>query len=403
MRRILDVSGSVTMRREELSVTLIGTLPPIRGISPYTSHLLAALDSLPDTEVEFIGFRSLYPRCLYPGRDVVDPVAEAPDFPGVRIRNLLAWYNPTSWVWAGVTCRGRIVHAQWWSYILAPVYVVVLTLARLRGRVVVLTLHNVAPHETSRWRRLMNRLVLRLADHYIVHAEQNRESLVRVHKRAPGRVSVVPHGILEVPRRGLTRAQARANLGLAENCRAVLFFGHIRPYKGLDTLLRAFQLVRGKVQGAVLLVAGVAWKDAEPPGRLIRDLGLESQVVASLRFVPEGEVETYFVACDVVALPYTHFDAQSGVGTLALSFGKPLVVTDVGGLPELVGDPRAVVPAADPEALAGAISAVLEDTELRARLEEKSRERARLFEWDNVGARTREVYASLMQSGDYPC
>ena len=107
------------------------------------------------------------------------------------------------------------------------------------------------------------------------------------------------------------------------------------------------------------------------------------------------EVEAFFVASDVVVLPYTHFDAQSGVGTLALSFGKPLVVTAVGGLPELAGDARAVVPPNDPEALAQAIKAVLEDAELRARLQEGSRKRARLFAWDNVAARTREVYAAL--------
>ena len=384
-----------TKKSRDLSVTLIGTLPPTRGLSPYTSHLLAALDSLPDIEIEFIGFRSLYPRRLYPGGDIVDPTAHAPDFPRVRIRNLLAWYNPFSWVWAGLTCRGRIIHAQWWSYILAPVYVVVLGLARLRRRRIVLTLHNVTPHETSRWRRLMNRLVLWLPHHFIVHSEQNKELLVSSLKCDPRRVSVVPHGTLSVPSTGLTRAQARAKLGLAEGCRAVLFFGHIRPYKGLDVLLRAFRLVSGVVEDAVLIMAGMPWADSEPPDRLIRDLGLEARVLTSFRFIPEGEVEAFFAASDVVVLPYTRFDAQSGAGTLALSFGKPLVVTAVGGLPELAGDARAVVPPNDPEALAQAIRAVLEDAELRARLQEESRKLARLFGWDNVAVKTREVYATL--------
>jgi len=389
------VKGASTKEDQELSVTLIGTLPPTRGISPYTSHLLAALRSLPDVEIEFIGFRSLYPRRLYPGGDIVDPTADVPDFRGVRIRNLLTWYNPVSWVWAGLTCRGHIVHAQWWSYILAPVYVVVLALARLRGRRIVLTLHNVTPHETSRWRRLMNRLVLWLPDHFIVHSDQNRELLLANLKCDPRRISVVPHGTLSVPNTGLTRAQARAKLGLGEDCRAVLFFGHIRPYKGLDILLRAFRLVSGMVKDAVLIVAGMPWADSEPPDRLIRELGLDARVLTSFRFIPQGEVEAFLVASDVVVLPYTHFDAQSGVGTLALSFGKPLVVTAVGGLPELAGDARAVVPPNDPEALAQAIKAVLEDSDLRARLQEESRKRARLFGWDNVAVKTREVYAAL--------
>jgi glycosyltransferase involved in cell wall biosynthesis len=174
-----------------------------------------------------------------------------------------------------------------------------------------------------------------------------------------------------------------------------LFFGHIRPYKGLDVLLRAFRLVSGVVEDAVLIMAGVPWADSEPPDRLIRDLGLEARVLTSFRFIPEGEVEAFFAASDVVVLPYTRFDAQSGAGTLALSFGKPLVVTAVGGLPELAGDARAVVPPNDPEALAQAIRAVLEDAELRARLQEESKKRARLFGWDNVAVKTREVYATL--------
>jgi glycosyltransferase involved in cell wall biosynthesis len=149
------------------------------------------------------------------------------------------------------------------------------------------------------------------------------------------------------------------------------------------------------VKDAVLIVAGMPWADSEPPDRLIRELGLDARVLTSFRFIPQGEVEAFLVASDVVVLPYTHFDAQSGVGTLALSFGKPLVVTAVGGLPELAGDARAVVPPNDPEALAQAIKAVLEDSDLRARLQEESRKRARLFGWDNVAVKTREVYAAL--------
>lgn len=378
-----------------LSITLIGTLPPLRGISPYTSHLLAALNSLPDTDIEFIGFRSLYPRRLYPGGEIVDRTARALDLLGVRVRTLLSWYNPISWVWAGLTCRGRVVHAQWWSYILAPIYIVLLSLAKLRGRRVVLTLHNVTPHETASWRRLMNRLVLWLPDRFIVHTEQNKERLLASLRRDRCRVSVIPHGTLRVPRTGLTQDQARAKLGLVPGCRAVLFFGHIRPYKGLDTLLRAFRLVCDRVEGAFLVVAGVPWADSEPLDRLVGELGLEGRVLMSLEFVPEEDVEAFFVASDLVVLPYTHFDAQSGVGTLALFFEKPLVVTEVGGLPELAGDARAIVPPGDAETLARAIVQVLEDAELRAKLRDESRRRARRFEWERVAASTRELYAAL--------
>ena len=117
----------------DLNVTLIGTLPPHMGVADYTAHLVGGLTQARGLSLEVIDFVSLYPRWMYPGGRVRDSTARPPQFPNVRIRKLLAWYNPLSWLWAGLTLRGRVVHAQWWSYVLAPVYLTVLALARLRG------------------------------------------------------------------------------------------------------------------------------------------------------------------------------------------------------------------------------------------------------------------------------
>jgi glycosyltransferase involved in cell wall biosynthesis len=383
-------------RRAALHVTMIGALPPWRGVAPYTRHLLEALEDVDDLDVEFIDFSSLYPRRLYPGGDPIDRKGRTGTFRRTRVRRLLAWYNPLSWVWAGLTLRGDIVHAQWWSPILAPVYAVVLGLARLRGRRVVITPHNVEPHERGLRQRWLFRSVLPLAHHFIVHSPRNAEALARRRLTGSGAISVVPHGILTVDgARDVSREAARAGLGLPREQPVVLTFGNIRPYKGLDVLLRAFRRLRDGGVEATLAVAGEPWGSFEPYRRLADELGLNGSLRTWLGFVPEEQASELFRAADVAVFPYRHFDAQSGAASLALSFGLPLVVSDVGGLPELVLDARAVVPPDDPEALAQALRAVVTDASLREKLAADSRRRAAELDWPASAARTAEVYAAV--------
>ena len=379
-----------------IAVTMIGTLPPWRGVAPYTHLLLQALESVGGLEIEFIDFTSLYPPRLYPGGDPVDRGAARPMFRRASVRRLLAWYNPLSWLWAGLTLRGSVVHAQWWSYVLAPVYLFVLALARLRGKRVLLTLHNVSPHDASGWRRWLYRSVFHLAHHFIVHAQRNADVLATVHPRAAGRITVVPLGLHSVAaREDLTREEARQRLALPSDRPVILAFGNIRPYKGLDVLLPAFRLVLDAGVEAALAIVGQPWEDFRRYERIIGRLELGPHVHTRLGYAPDEEVEAFFSAADVAVLPYTDFDAQSGAGTLALSFGLPLIVSDVGGLPELVDDSRAVVPPNSPAALAEAIRAVLTDEAFRARLAAGSRRRASELDWRQIARRTTDVYRLL--------
>ena len=350
-----------------LRVTLISTLPPSMGIADYTGHLVTSLAKLPDLSFDVIDFSSLYPRRLYPGRRVQDPTARPLHLPNVSVRKLLSWYNPLSWVWAGLSVRGDIVHAQWWSYVLAPMYAVVLSLARLRRKQVILTVHNVLPHEGGLLRRVMNRTVLGLAGGYIVH-DAKSEALLRQQVGSRKQIAVIPHGILEASGAPMGRDEARQALGLPPSARIILHFGNIRAYKGLDVLLRAFDVVRKDVPDAFLVIAGNPWEDWSRYQAIIDELELQPAVRTQLEFVPAEDVRKYFTAADVVVLPYLHFDAQSGVGARALYHGRALIVTDVGGLPELVADARAVVPAGDAGKLARAIADVLSDAALRERL-----------------------------------
>jgi glycosyltransferase involved in cell wall biosynthesis len=375
----------------------LGSLPPIKGVSAYTVHLLDALSQTGDVKLDVVSFRSIYPRFAYPGGDPDEPGATPPVLAGVRFRSGLTWYNPVSWLTAGLGSEGDVLHAQWWSYALAPVYLTVLGLARLRRKRVVLTVHNVEPHEDGWLKRRLNRLVFRFAHAYIVHSEQNRADLHRIVGGDDARITVLPHGVLETPRTGMTRADARARLGLPDDAKVVLCFGNIRPYKGVDVLLRAWPRVLAMIPDARLLIAGQLWGEWAPYAAILDELGITGSVDSRLGYVPSDQIEKYAVAADVVALPYTRFDAQSGAGARMLPFGRPLVVTDTGGLPQLVADPEAVVPPGDAEALAGALIRVLRDDELRERMGAGSLAIAGTLDWDRIAARTVSLYRSLLE------
>jgi glycosyltransferase involved in cell wall biosynthesis len=384
------------------AVSVIGTLPPIRGVSPYTEHLVTALSRTGLSSLEFVGFKAIYPRWAFPGGSTIERGATAPSLAGVRVRNGLRWYNPFGWALAGLTIRGDVVHAQWWSYALAPVYAVVLGLARLRGKRILITVHNVAPHEGGIVKRYFNRAVLRTGHHFIVHSHQNKEELQHVTGRRGDQIDVLPHGALAVPRTGLTQAEARARLGLpdAPASRVVLCFGHVRAYKGVDVLLRAFAEVARNDADVTLVIAGNPWGSFDHYASLIEDFGLAHRVRLFLDYVATPEIEAFFEAADAVVLPYTGFQAQSGVGALALHFGRALIVSDVGGLPDLVRQPACVVPPSNAPALASAIARLIRDDALRARAAGDSLALAAVYSWDAIAVDTVSLYRWLVSPGE---
>ena len=245
-----------------------------------------------------------------------------------------------------------------------------------RARVVFLC-HNVVPHESSRLDRFLSGIGLGAADAFLVQSRQDGADLDRIH---PGsRWAFNPHPVydwFEMAR--FDRESARAALSLRG--RVLLFFGLIRPYKGLDVLLRAFARVADELD-ATLLVVGEFY---EPRGRydaLIEDLGISARVRVVDRYVPNEDVEMYFKAADVATLPY-RTATQSGIVQTAYSFELPVIVTRVGGLPDVVRDGATgfVVPPEDPDALAGAIRRFYEE-DAAARFAEGIRSDLDRFSW----------------------
>ncbi len=379
-------------------VSLFGSLPPLKAISVYCWCLCEGLSRR--IPVECYSFKRLYPEWIYPGGTKDDdPEWDVRENENLAIHRSLTYYNPLSWLWCALRAKGRLVHAQWWSLPVGLVWIFVLGILRLRGRRILLTVHNVRFHETSFFDHIVRRAVFAMAHSFVVHCEENKQHLAEGMKIDPDRIHVVPMPVFDQycdP--SVTQAAARERIGLEAGRVAFLLFGNHRGYKGTDVFLRAAAgLPEEHRQRLKILIVGQTWGGlAEQYDALIAECGLEGQVLKFYGYVPMREVKYYFEASDVVALPYKHFAAQSGVGSLVLAFGKPLLVTRVGGLPTLVKRPEAIAEPDDMESLRAAIARLMDDEELRRQLAEDSKALAAERSWDAAADQMLAIYRSVM-------
>jgi glycosyltransferase involved in cell wall biosynthesis len=280
---------------------------------------------------------------------------------------------------------------------------------RMIGKKIVLTAHNVNAGKRDSNDSWLNRITLRtqyrLADHIFVHTEKMKQDLIEDFGVAENAVSVVPFGINNTaPQTSLGVREAKQRLGICDNERTILFFGSIRPYKGLAFLTEAFRKLVTEDDRYRLIIAGNPKKGCEDYvaqiQREIEDEDLRGRVVLNLGFIPDDETELYFKAADVVALPYTHV-FQSGVLFLAYSFGLPVVATDVGSFRQdiLEGETGFLCMPCDALELANTISKYFESDLFKTRECQRDwiREYAnRTHSWDTVGEITRTEYLELL-------
>jgi glycosyltransferase involved in cell wall biosynthesis len=311
------------------NVTMIGSLPPWKAITPYCREVFEGLRAEGES-VQFINWRNLYPKRFYPGGDPRDD-SEFPEESSVL--NVLTWWNPLSWLYAGYRIEGDIVHAQWWSFPLIPVYLTVLLIAKLRGKTVVLTVHDVTPHERSLPNIVLNQLIYPVADQFVVHSEENKRTLCSKYGVQRSQVTVISHPVIQsVPKKDVTMYTAKAELGIEQHRDVILSFGGIRDYKGIDTFLLDLADIVEENDDALLVIAGALWDDWDKYERVIHEQGLDDHVRADIGYIPDEQVEYYFAAADVVVFPYKNFEAQSGVASLCNYFGAYSIGFDRGGL-----------------------------------------------------------------------
>jgi glycosyltransferase involved in cell wall biosynthesis len=282
--------------------------------------------------------------------------------------------------------RPDVVHWQW-----APLPQVdrrALPLASAGARATVFTAHDVLPRRSASavglWRALYQG-----CDRVIVHSESGRERLVREVGLDAARIAVIPHGLLGEPAGDATPQPATGD--------TILFFGLLRPDKGLDTLIEALPAVIERVPTARLEIVGSPRMPVEPLRQRAEALGIADRITWDERFVSDDELAAAFGRAHVVALPYRWIEG-SGVMATALAHGVPVAATAVGGFPELMaahdlGEP---VPPDDPAAFAAALVTTLTDTDARRRATEGMARARRELGWDRVAERTEQVYAEAV-------
>jgi len=269
---------------------------------------------------------------------------------------------------------------------------------KLRKKPVVFTVHNVLPHERPNIYLALTRFLFKLGDHFIVHTTNNVEQLNQYYNISKSRISCIAHGTLDfhVKKRSAS-GSIRDTMGFDASHKIILFFGAIRPYKGLDTLIKSFSKVLIKFPETRLLIAGKLWEKWQPYETLIKSLEITDYVTTFLDYIPSGEVHKFFNSSDLVLLPYHRFDSQSGVGTTAIAFRKPLIVTRVGGLPDLVADKRYIVPPKDVKALSKAITNCIGDPNEMQAMSLSAAEISKNLSWSAIAKKTCDVYHRILK------
>ena len=372
-------------------IALVGPLAPWRGgLAQYLALLGEALARR--AAVRAVTFTRQYPDLLFPGGSQRDEQAERPRFP---VEPLLDSVGPRSWRRAAAHLErfapGAVL-LKWWMPFFAPAFASAVGPLRKRGTRVLLVCDNLVPHERRPFDRELTRWMLRNSDGYLVMSESVERDLAALKPGAPCRR--VPHPLYAQFDRGrFTRESARARLGLDPAAEVAVFFGYVRRYKGLDTLLAAWPLVRAR-RPVTLIVAGDFYEDPAPYRTQAAAAG-EGAVRLIEGYLPDAEVEALFKAADVVVLPY-HSATQSGVTHVAYALGVPVITTDVGGLAETVqpGESGLVVPPGDPAALAAAVVRFFAEG-LAPRLRAGVQALRAAHSWETLADRTVELIDAL--------
>lgn len=285
-----------------------------------------------------------------------------------------------------------VVHFQLSSF--PPFVLAMMLLLKIFVRpTIVVTVHNVVSHEASFADKHILLTIYRLSDRLIVHAQQNKDELIRLFQIPESKIQVIPHGNYLFAQKLNATSESPKEKGRFE----LLFFGYIRAYKGLDLLLKSLKIVTEQNPNVLLHVVGKPHESFEKYNQLIDALQLQPFVRLNLDYVPIEEVQAYFSRVDAVVLPYKRI-SQSGVIFLAYAFAKPVIATNIGGIPEVVenGKSGLLIPPNDSQALAEAILKLANHPEIAREMGAYAQELSRTkYSWEAIARRTWDLYDSM--------
>lgn len=334
------------------NVVLIGPVYPFKGgISHYTGLLYKALST--KYKVTLISYKMQYPKVLFKKeqRDYSNKAFE--------INTANYWINtanPINLIHCAKkinNLKPQLIIIQWWHPYFAPCYRILCDIVHCKN--ILFICHNVFPHQRFIMDKLLTRWCLKKGKFFIIQSEKDREDLLSINRNAKYQLAVHPtYNAFKIS--NISKEKAREILNIDYTSKVLLFFGFVRPYKGLKNLLYAVSLLKTTLDDFELWIVGDFENDKIVYLELIERLGIQDYIHIVDGYVSDVEVEKYFSSCDLVVLPYESA-TQSGIVQIAYGFYKPVVATNVGGLPEVVinGTTGYTVDPSEPELLADAI------------------------------------------------
>ena len=368
-----------------MKVVILGTAWPYRGGLAAFNERLAREYQQHGHEVEIVTFTLQYPSFLFPGKT---QYSDEPAPEGLKITRMLNAVNPFSWLRTGLYIRRQrpdLLLTKFWLPFMAPALGTVNRVAKRKGLRRVSILDNLVPHEKRPGDKLFAKYFVRSIDGMVAMSRSVLADADLFDPRHLKPRTFCPHPLYDHYGAAMPASEARKAIGLPAEGRYVLFFGFIREYKGLDLLLKAMSDERLEKMRVKLIVAGEFYGDPKPYHDLIGRLDIGDRVALHTDFIPDHEVNRYFCAADIVAQPYKSA-TQSGVSQIAYNFERPMLVTNVGGLPEIVPDGKAgFVVEPDPQAIADALVRYY-DEGWEQRLTDGVRDEKRKYLWSNFTA-----------------
>ncbi len=313
-------------------IIIIGPAFPYRGGIANFNNALAKTYYKRGDDVIVISFSLQYPSFLFPGTTQYEK-GNPPE--GLKIKRLINSINPFNWIRVAKKINKEnpdLVIIRYWLPFMAPCLGTIANLLNKKIKILAIT-DNIIPHEKRIGDYFLTKYFIRSCDAFLTLSSSVLDELNKFTKSSFKKF--IPHPIYDIFGRSINKEKALISLGLNPKDKHLLFFGFVRKYKGLDLLLNAMADDRILSMGIKLIIAGEFYDDEIDYTNLIKKLGIEKNIILKSDFIPADKVKNYFCAADMITQTY-RTATQSGVTQIAYSFERPMLVTNVGGLAEIV-------------------------------------------------------------------
>ena len=368
-----------------MKIVIVGTSHPYRGgIAAFTDRLATEF-AKEGVDIEVVTFKLQYPSFLFPGKTQYSDAYAPVGFPIERKVNSI---NPLNWIKVGKEIRKKnpdIVIFTYWMSFFAPCFgKIARVIKKNRQTRCIGLIHNMIPHEKSVLDKMLPPYFVKSMDGFVALSQSVLDDVASLDIQGKPKC-MVPHPLYDHYGEIMERSEALQHLNLDPNYRYFLFFGLVRAYKGLDLLIDAFADERLRKHNVKLIVAGEFYDDEKPYLEQIKKRSVDDLVIIQNQYISDNDVKYYFNIADIVVQPYKSA-TQSGVTQVAYHFEKPMLVTNVGGLGEIIPDGKVgYVVEPNPSAIADALVDFCENDRYNALVEGVRNEKQK-YQWSNMTA-----------------